>query len=486
MRFKLTILSLFILSCPSSFATCTALAQENMRALNAVSPTVTSADASEVMDVVTAFTDAMVSGRNADAAALYNSSSDARQWLSRLRSLQEEVSGRAIDFSSIQLTEKNGAALAISQAIELAQADTEHGTRACLHLGLKRIDQKWRIARHGLVSPQDASQVIERFLQASADARTIPFIKAVATEPKQAGGENDLDGYFTPATSPQVDVESLNLKLKQIEELTAKMAHEVNAASDKSKDVLRSRLRREVQSSFEARLQLQRAELQKVREQLNRIEKSIETRERIKDEIIEHRVEELLNPELYWTPSGGNVSARAIGTGTGKVIELRGRREDVDNVREAIEQSPSHLASPRAETNTDRSTKPLWRRYGVSSVPVSDLTAKVLEWIGLHLNPITEDRFRGKNVFADYSNGLDVTFVRSDNGPAGIAGVHESDIVVRIQDRPVASLQEMDSALQDAVKQIRQGATDSLQFDVLRSGKTVRVNVPLPVSELNL
>ena len=95
------------------------------------------------------------------------------------------------------------------------------------------------------------------------------------------------------------------------------------------------------------RQQLQRAELQKVRDQLKRIEQSIETRERIKDEIIDHRVEELLNPELHWAPSGGNVSARVTTTDSGKVIELRGRREDVDNVREAIEQSHSdHKETP--------------------------------------------------------------------------------------------------------------------------------------------
>ena len=46
-----------------------------------------------------------------------------------------------------------------------------------------------------------------------------------------------------------------------------------------------------------------------------------------------------------------------------------------------------------------------WSEYGVTPAPVTELTAKVLESIGLHLSPITNVSFRGKNVFAEYSGG---------------------------------------------------------------------------------
>ena len=127
---------------------------------------------------------------------------------------------------------------------------------------------------------------------------------------------------------------------------------------------------------------------------------------------------------------------------------------------------------------------PLWNEFGVTPAPVSPLTAKVLEWIGLHLSPIRRDRFRDKHVFAKYPGGLDVTFVRS-HGPAEKAGIHEVDIVVRLQGRPIASLQDLDFAMQDAVEQIEREDADSLPFDVLRRGETVRVNVPFPVSQLD-
>jgi serine/threonine protein kinase len=127
---------------------------------------------------------------------------------------------------------------------------------------------------------------------------------------------------------------------------------------------------------------------------------------------------------------------------------------------------------------------PLWNAFGFIPAPVSPLTAKVLEWIGLHLHPITKDRFRDKNVFTKYQGGLDVTFVRTD-GPVEKAGIHEVDIVVRLQGRPIASLEDLDVAMQNAVEQIERGDANSLQFDVLRSGETVRVNVPFPVSHLD-
>ncbi|MFN0052347.1 MAG: protein kinase domain-containing protein [Planctomycetales bacterium] len=76
----------------------------------------------------------------------------------------------------------------------------------------------------------------------------------------------------------------------------------------------------------------------------------------------------------------------------------------------------SDILPSRTDVDQGGAAKPHWRRFGVTPAPVSELTAKVLESIGLHL------------------------------------------------------------AHKDA---------DSLQFDVLRSGETVRVNVPFPDLQLD-
>src|SRR6185437_8838168 len=106
--------------------------------------------------------------------------------------------------------------------------------------------------------------------------------------------------------------------------------------------------------------------------------------------------------------------------------------------------------------------------------PVSALTARVLEWIGLHLRPIKRDDFREKNVFAKYQGGLAVTFVRS-HGPAEKAGFYGMEIVVGLEGRRVANLDDLDLAVRDAVEREK---TDALQFEVLRSGQTIQVLVP--------
>ena len=123
---------------------------------------------------------------------------------------------------------------------------------------------------------------------------------------------------------------------------------------------------------------------------------------------------------------------------------------------------------------------PLWNAFGVTPARVSSLTAKGLEWIGLHLSPIAKDRFRERNVLSQYTGGLDVTFVRS-HGPAEKAGINEVDIVVKLQGRSVSSLDRLDAAMQFAVEQIQRGDADGLQFDVLRGGEILSVSVPFDI-----
>ncbi len=71
---------------------------------------------------------------------------------------------------------------------------------------------------------------------------------------------------------------------------------EVPEDEDKRKAVLRDAVRQ----TFLARQNLQRKELAEFAARLNRIQQSIEMRDRIADKIIDRRVEELLDPNLKW------------------------------------------------------------------------------------------------------------------------------------------------------------------------------------------
>ena len=72
-----------------------------------------------------------------------------------------------------------------------------------------------------------------------------------------------------------------------------------------------------------------------------------------------------------------------------------------------------------------------------------------------------------------------MTFVQS-GGSAEKAGIQEEDIVVKLQGRLVTRLSDLDDAMQQVAEQIERKDADSLHFDVLRSGETVRINVPFP------
>ncbi len=75
-------------------------------------------------------------------------------------------------------------------------------------------------------------------------------------------------------------------------------------------ETLRSQLRDTVRQSFETRQNLQRAELAEFAKRLQSIRQSIEMREQISQQIIDRRVQELLDPNLKWETSEAN-SGRA-------------------------------------------------------------------------------------------------------------------------------------------------------------------------------
>jgi hypothetical protein len=74
---------------------------------------------------------------------------------------------------------------------------------------------------------------------------------------------------------------------------------------------LQRKLRAHVAVAYEFRTKMQQAEVNWLRERLSRIERQIQDGGQLKEQIIERRVEELLNPGLQWEPS--NLGAAADG-----------------------------------------------------------------------------------------------------------------------------------------------------------------------------
>ena len=99
---------------------------------------------------------------------------------------------------------------------------------------------------------------------------------------------------------PQVaqSVDGLRRLYNELEQRTRELADGLRAAG--RPPAAEFELRDAVKQAFEARQKLQRAELAEFAERLQRIQQSIEMRDRVSQQIIDRRVEELLDPNLNW------------------------------------------------------------------------------------------------------------------------------------------------------------------------------------------
>lgn len=82
-----------------------------------------------------------------------------------------------------------------------------------------------------------------------------------------------------------------------------KSQFKASAAAPTADDPLRVQLRAAVAEAFKARQALLRAELVEFRQRMDRLGQSIERRNRLADQIIDRRVDDLLNPSLNWSES---------------------------------------------------------------------------------------------------------------------------------------------------------------------------------------
>lgn len=109
------------------------------------------------------------------------------------------------------------------------------------------------------------------------------------------------------ANEPVISIAEYRSRLDALEQPVLQLAEQVRAAETKhGKDhpdatKLRADLRALVQQTFTARQEIQRAELAEFNRRLQRMQQSIETRDRIAEKIADRRVEELLDPNIRWT-----------------------------------------------------------------------------------------------------------------------------------------------------------------------------------------
>ncbi|MCA9058734.1 MAG: hypothetical protein KDA85_09550, partial [Planctomycetaceae bacterium] len=112
--------------------------------------------------------------------------------------------------------------------------------------------------------------------------------------------------------------EAYNHADQQCRQLAAKWLECRQLSGDGTPELvaLKSQLQQAVRTAFAKRQELQRAELAAMTERLQNIERSLQTRDRLADVIVNRRVEELLNPDIAWTKASTGPEPTGRGSAT--------------------------------------------------------------------------------------------------------------------------------------------------------------------------
>lgn len=111
------------------------------------------------------------------------------------------------------------------------------------------------------------------------------------------------DGGTPPAASQAESPEKLKHDYEQADRKATELSQQFAKATNISGEQ-QAQLRQAVTHAFDLRQQLHRAELATFRARMTKAEQTIQTRDQFKNEIIERRVKDLLNPNLDWDETG--------------------------------------------------------------------------------------------------------------------------------------------------------------------------------------
>src|SRR5579872_4829035 len=161
--------------------------------------------------------------------------------------------------------------------------------------------------------PTIVADVRTNSLVIRASPKLLPVLEALLLALDEPG---KVDSAEKPKRSAagmlsSTSIESLARDYRQYDVQAAAIAREYRqleaaapADEDKLKN-LKSELQGAVHAAFHARQTLHRAEVEQLRARLERLQRLIDARGPMADQIIERRIEELLQPEKQWDPADG-------------------------------------------------------------------------------------------------------------------------------------------------------------------------------------
>jgi membrane-associated protease RseP (regulator of RpoE activity) len=215
-------------------------------------------------------------------------------------------------------------------------------------------------------------------------------------------------------------------------------------------ETLKSQLRDTVRQAFETRQNLQRAELAEFAQRLKEIHESIELRDKVSQQIIDRRVDELLDPNLKWDEPGTN-SGRAPALRTDS-LSSRSEKSTPDGSRRAATTSEQELEGPRDDVGEAPRTRPSPDALDPDG---SRRAATTFTWnlMGVVFRTHVVDRDLGASIpnpehRAHEGRCLEAVYVQ-EGGPAARAGLAVGDLLISIDRLPIHSVVDISRAWQD-------------------------------------
>jgi len=140
--------------------------------------------------------------------------------------------------------------------------------------------------------------------------------------PRELSAKPEQDGKSAvgedPSKTPQQQVAELRTDYETANRQARDLAESLRQTPDAAK---KAELRTAVQRTFTLRQSLLRAELQEMKARLLQTQQSLDTRERIADQIVDRRVEDLLNPKLKWDDDKDSIDTTGPMTSTTDALQ---------------------------------------------------------------------------------------------------------------------------------------------------------------------
>ncbi len=138
--------------------------------------------------------------------------------------------------------------------------------------------------------------------------------------------QRDEQGFNLHVANVDESVGDLRQEFSEYEKSAQQLAKNVRARAlpdGSTPEIHRQNLRSVVQQAFETRQKLQRAELAEFARRLQGIQQSIELRDRIGKQIVDRRVEELLDPNLKWEEADSTPKKAPRASSTQRDLDLK-------------------------------------------------------------------------------------------------------------------------------------------------------------------